>query len=383
MTDLLHTITAGQSLSLGSQGTPSLSTVSEIDNAWLVAADGTTAVPLKSSTQQAPHLSMGYRLGASRPAQRQGFSTHGLGGQSLQQLAKGGASGRYEQSIAAVQAAHDVEVAASRTYAVEAIHWIQGEADQTFDVSTAAYLAGLTALVGDYIADIGAITGQSIIPFIGSQTATWAYYNQPARIGLAQLEAARTLPGVYLVGGQYQFPYADRLHLTNVGYYRLGELHARAQQRVIDTGDWPTFAPVEYTVTPSYIDVRYDVPTGSLEFDTTIVSAQPDMGFSLANTEANITAVSIINTDTVRLALSQPITEPVAQVGYGVAYDNTSVGLGNLCDSTTTTSVHDGTRIANWALHSLDTLDVPNPFAYEVSAMYFVGPAGKLYPVTP
>ncbi|WP_196215870.1 sialate O-acetylesterase [Microbacterium sp. ZXX196] len=376
-----HTLFWGQSLALGSQGVPSLSTGPETANAWLVAANGSSSIPLQSSVQQQPQLSCGYRLSEARPTDRHLFSTHGLGGTSIEDLGKGGSSGRYEQAIDYATAAYGVESA--NGYTVEAVHAIQGEADQTFGTTFEDYLAAFTQLHTDFEADIDAVTGQGTVPLITSQTATWAYYGSPARIGLAHLEAARTVPGIHVVGGQYQFPYADDLHMTNVGYYKLGELHARVQQALVDGDGWEPFAPTGYTVTPTYIDVHYHVPTGVLEFDTTTVPAQPDMGFSLAGTAATITAVSIVAGNRVRLYTSQRVVEPAAAVGYGVAYDNGSVGLGNLCDGETALSVLDDTRLANWALHSLDALNLPDSFAYDVAAMYYVGSGGNLYAMTP
>lgn len=371
MTVASHTLFWGQSLSVGSQGKPSLSTVSEVPNAFLVAADGTASVPLKSSVQQQPQLSCGYRLAEARPGMDHVFSTHGLGGRTLEQLSKGGSSGKYEEAISYVTAAHSVQAG----HVVEAVHAIQGEADQLYGTSISAYVDGFAALHADFTADIGAVTGQGTVPLITSQTATWAYYDSPARIGLAHLEAARTLPGVYIIGGQYHLPYVDDLHLTNVGYYKLGELHARAHQAVVDTGGWPVFAPVAYTVEPTHVDVTYEVPSGPLRFDTTTVAAQPSMGFSLAGTAAQITDVTITGADTVRLGLSQPITEPGAHVGYGVSARNQAVGLGNLCDSDPSLSVLDDEPLQNWALHSLDPLPIPEPdpaFFYRTRRSFYM-----------
>ena len=345
-----HVLTSGQSLAVGSQGTPSLSTASETANTFLLAADGTIATPLKNATTQYPQLSMGYRIGASRPAETFAFSTHGLSGKTIAELSKGGSTGMYEQAIAYVTAS---------ARQVEALHWIQGEADQTFATPQATYLTSLATLHANYTADIAAITAQSSLPLITSQTATWAHYGTPASIGLAQLKAAREQAGVYLVGGQYQLEYyTDGLHMTNVGYYHLGELHARAHEAVISGAGWAPFAPVGTNLTPGYLDVAFHVPTGALEFNTTRVPAQPNMGFSLHGTTATITGVSLVASDAVRLTLSKAVTEPGAAVGYGVAYDNGSVGLGNLTDGETTTSVYDGARLANWAVHFKDDLGI-------------------------
>lgn len=381
MPDFLHTITSGQSLSIGGAGGSALSTVSEEPNAYLVASGGSLA-PLAGSASQRPELSMGYRLAGARPAQRLGFSTHGEGSRTIAELSPGGSTGLFEIAVARATLIRDAELAASRSYGVEAVHWIQGEQDQVLGTSLNAYVTAMLELKDAYDAAIEDLTGEDATPFISSQTATWAYSETPARIGLAQLEAARTTPGVYLVGGQYQIPHADDLHPTNVGYYYLGELHARAHQAIIDGDGWAPFAPTGYVVTPGYVDVFYHVPTGALEFDTTTIAAQTNMGFSLAGTSATITGVTLIGSDTVRLALSQPITESGAQVGYGVSSVIGGRGVGNLCDGETTTSVYDGARLANWAAHSLDTVDVVAPLVFNATALYLVGTGGRLYPIT-
>lgn len=382
MADWEHILDEGQSLSVGSQGDPSLSTVSEAGNAWIAASDGTTAVPLKSSVQQRPGLSMGYRIGASRPGKQFAISNHGLGGQSLAQLSKGGSSGKYEQAIACGLATRSAKLGLGDTFAFGPMHLIQGEADQTFGTPRAAYLATLTQLHADHLTDLGI----GSLPMVSSQTATWAHYGNAPSIGLAQLDAARTLPWFYLMGGQYQLSYApDGLHMDNVGYYHLGELHARAHEAVVAGTGWAPFAPIATDLHPTYLDVTFHVPTGSLEFDTTILPAQPAMGFSLSGTDAAITSAAIVGADTVRLGLSEPVTEVGARVGYGVTANNGSVGLGNLCDGDTTLSVLDGTRLANWAVHFDDDLGVTHSgptTGFELNDLYYTLPDKRLIKIT-
>lgn len=371
--ELLHTITSGQSLSIGGVGTPALSTVSEEPNALLAASGGVLSA-LQSSTAQAPQLSMGYALARARPGQRLAFSTHGQGGRSIAQLSPGGDTGLYEQAIGRVNATRAAEVAAAGSYGVEALHWIQGEQDQELGTSLANYVASMVALRDAYRAG----TDTPDLPMISSQTASWGYYGTPARIGLAQLRAARENDGIYIVGGQYQLPYIDGQHPTNVGYYRLGELHARAHQAVIDGSGWAPFAPISYELTPSRIDVRYHVPYGPLRFDTAVVPAQPHRGFSLSGTAAAITAVALVSADTVRLSISRPITESTAAVGYGVSSVVGGVGAGNLADSHPGVSAYDSAPLANWALHSLDPVaPLPGSVAWR-GALYVTLPGGEL-----
>ena len=386
MVDLLHTLTCGQSLSIGGGGTPALSTVSEEPNARVVAATG-QPFALQSATAQRPDLSMGYYLARRRPSQMLGFSTHGQGGQSIASLSPGGASGRFEEAVDRVQAAASYAVAHSSTYALEPVlHWIQGEQDSKENTPAGTYIAASQSLRAAYIDAIEPITGQDLsgLAWIMSQTASWAHSENGGtpRIGLTQLEMARTLPHFYLVGGQYQLSYGDTQHPTAAGYYALGELHGRAHQAILHGDGWQPFAPTAYTLTPTHIDVTYHVPAGALEWDTTTVPAQPAMGFSLHSTASAITAVTLVGSDRVRLGLSQPIVEAGVQVGYGVASSIGGVGVGNLTDGETYVSNYDGARLANWAVHSRDTISTAAPSIINATAFYLVGPGGKFYPIT-
>jgi hypothetical protein len=159
-----HYLALGQSLPDGSQGTPPLSTVSEVTNAYIVATDGTIANELKSSTIQRPHPVDGLpdrrsvTIGYLRvPYARAVRSVH-------RATSRGGSSGRYEQAIATDTTAHAARVAAGDTYTMPWINWFQGEADQTFGTTRAAYRAALLQLMADYAADIMAITGQATPP---------------------------------------------------------------------------------------------------------------------------------------------------------------------------------------------------------------------------
>lgn len=352
-------LSLGQSLVIGSQGLPPISTVTEAANCYLVNPTSGALSELKTSAgNQRPDLTMGYRIGQHRPAEKFGASTHGQSGQPIANLLKGGSSGQYEKSMVAASASRTVETSAGGTYAVDPLHLIQGEADQTFGTLFDTYVARALQLYTDYNTDIPALTGQSgPVPLIMSQTATWAYYGNAARIGLAQLALARTRPNMYVVGGQYQLPYAEGLHMTAVGYYRLGELHARAHNAVVDGAGWAPFAPTNVALSDTQIVLTFHVPTGALEFDTSTVPAQPNKGFSLGGTTRTVTSATISGPNTVTLGLSGKITEPGATIGYGIAY-GTGPGLGNLCDGETANSGYDGTRLANWALHFSDPLPV-------------------------
>lgn len=381
-------LTEGQSLSIGGSGRPPISTTSEASNARVILEDGTLgALQILSTAAQRPDLSMGYRLAQARPGERHAFATQGLGGRTVEDLSPGAGGHVFENLMAKVAAAHTVATGDGDVLDIEAFHWIQGEEDSKQNTPPASYESSLVALRDAFLDALDQVTGadHSGLPWIMSQTASWAYASNGGvpRTGLTQLEIARTVPNFYIVGGQYQLPYIDPQHLTAAGYYRLGELHARAQQALVDGAGWAPFAPVGYTMRPTFIDVHYQVPTGGLQFDTVTVPAQPGMGFSLHGTAAQITSATIPAPDRVRLYVDRQIIESGVQVGYGVSSSIGGVGVGNLCDSETATSVYDGARIANWALHSLDTILPEGDAVYDVTEMYYVGPGGIMFPLDP
>lgn len=386
MVTLEHGITGGQSLAIGTSGTPGYSTAAEASNAFQPDSAGAlTALQIAStSNAQRPDLSMGYREAQAHPSQRFAFSTHGLGAQALSQLAKGGSSGKYEDTISVATATKNTEVAAGGTYHVREYHFYQGEQDQVIGTSVTAYVSQFNAYIAQLRADILPIDGVANFPVFIAQTATWAHYGSAARIGLAQLQLARTAANTYAIA-QYQLTYAvDGLHLRQPSYYKLGELHARAAESVLNGTGWAPFAPTNITIVGSTVEITFAVPTGSLEFDTTTMAAQTNMGFSVSGTAATITGVAITAANKVTLTMSQPVTEPGSKVGYGVAY-GTGPGLGNLCDGETAVSVRDGSRLANWALHFDDDMGIPQPSAsgnYVSFAAYRFDSKGGIHKLT-
>lgn len=367
MAHVSHTLTSGQSLSVGYVGTPIISTTSEATNAK--KADGTTMSALTVSTVQRPDASMGYRIAQAHPTLTIAMSTHGVAGEAIANLAKGGLTGAYEAAITRVTDMYAGRISAGDTYDVRAFHWIQGEADQLNGTPHDVYLAALIEMYADLLADVAGILGTpQAFPFLISQVATWARNAPPARIGLAQLEAARTVEGMYLVGPQYQLPYnADNVHLTAPGYYYLGELHARAQNAVLGDGDWKPVMPLSYVIDDDAITITYHVPEPPLVWDTTAIAAQVNKGFCLVGTAAEIVSVDIIGPETVVITTDQPVTEATARVGYGVS-TGSYAGLGNLRDSETAVSVYDGVALPNWAVHSFDlVLADAYPTTYYVS----------------
>lgn len=386
MPNFEHVITTGQSLSVGSQGVPNVSSAPEAANAYRVGTSGAiVAHDLAAGLNQRPDISMGYRIAQSDSTTDYGFSTHGLSNTSITNLSKGGTSGKYEEAIQAVTATRNTVVGRGDTYRVRAVHWIQGEADQSLATTRTEYVTSLHKLRDDYATDIKGITGQTWTPpLIMSQPSTWNAGSNPPKINLALLDAHRQSDGFYVVGAQYQLPYADNLHLTAPGYYYLGEYHARAHKSVLSTGVWNPVMPVSATASGQKLVVKFHVPTPPLTIDTTLVAAQPNYGFSLHGTSATITGVAVTGPDEVTITTSGALDEG-AQVGYGATEQgDTNKSLGNIRDSEPAVSKYDSTPLPNWSVQFLDPITVlEGPTwagkAFRGNSMYLVGASGLLY----
>lgn len=396
MTARRHSLVVAQSLGNGLGSGTTYSLAAEHANAKHLEADGSLSelktIAYADGGLQRPGLSMGYRLAEAHPAALIVESTHAVNGTGLTALSKGGTTGKYQEAVAHFQAGKASAIGAGDTFETIAIHLQQGERDQGTDNTP---LNAYVQLMADWLTDYRTDTAQPDVFFVSCQTATWKWYEKPFRIGGAQLKAARTLEDFYIVGGQYQLQSSsDGLHMTSRGYYSLGELHARVEESVVTGVGWKPFAPAHYEVAGTSLTVTFDVPVGPLVFDTTTVPAMPDMGFSLASTDAEITGVSITSTDTVTLTLDRPLDAATfPQLGYGVAYShatfNPGCGLGNLRDSDPRKSARGTVDLFNWSCQFQDRIfgveppepTIPSTYRL-IGTPYLVGDDGLRYPVS-
>lgn len=280
------------------------------------------------------------------------LATRGQGGASLAQISQGTAF--YNDHLSRVTAA----VALNDELRVYMIHLMQGERDQDIGTTEASYLSTLQSLYDDYNADLKAATGQSqdVLGIVQDQMDA----DRDMTIGLAQLKAHRQFAFHTLAGPRYHLPrFSDELHLINVGYYKLGEIHARAHNAVRD-GGWEPVHPWQISIDGTTVRVRFHVPVMPLVFDTTTVAAVTDMGFSYHDTaspldggpmSADIVNVAI-EADSVLLELDQAPGGADPHIAYGSINRH-----GNLRDSDPLESQHDATPLRNWCCHFYDPID--------------------------
>lgn len=379
--DVNHVLGTGQSLSVGAQGAPVLSTTQPFDSLMFntgPVAGGTglaAFVPLVErsletmsssfaalSTQMAEtELLVG--LPPPRNKHRILVSVHGLGGIAYVGLKKGTAA--YGNGIAQVAAGKKITSDMGLTYIVRAVTNVHGESDHVS--RNATYAKDLAEWQADYDRDVRAITLQRTpIPMLQTQMSSWTRYGQAqSLIPQAQLDAHVDNPGkVILVGPKYQLPYAiDGVHLTNQGYREMGEQYAKVYRAVILEGKtWEPVRPKSAKLVGTDIIVEMHAPAPPLVFDTQRVTAVANMGFELFSGAARpppITSVTLTGPTTVKVALAAapPAGSRLryAFTGTPNARAGTQTGpRGNLRDSDATKS-RNGYALFNWCVH----FDVP------------------------
>ncbi len=355
----------GQSLSIGQNGTPVLSTTQPYDNVMFVGGVKSITGPNQASlvpliegvapTNETPMSSMANMVSALAESSGR---THdalaagaGLGSTPYLFLKKGQAL--YADTLAQVTAATARAAELEKTFGITAFMIVHGESDA--DNESEQYDTDLLEWQADYEEDILPITGQlGPIPHFHSQMSSSAYVGGTS-IRLQQLAAHVAAPGrVILIGPKYQLPYADAAHLTNEGYRQLGEEYAKVYNQVVVLGrTWEPVRPRSVSIDVSgafpVISVRFYVPTAPLVFDTDLVAAVTDMGFEWSGGET-ITDVSITGDDTVEITLSGTPGAP-GQISYAQGVDS----AGNLRDSDATPSLN-GYSLHNWCVHFEETV---------------------------
>jgi hypothetical protein len=200
------------------------------------------------------------------------------------------------------------------------------------------------------------------VMFTDQMSSFTAFGSATSRVTQLQLEASRAAPDrIVLVGPKYVLPYVpDGVHLTGEGERWLGEMHAKAFERVLVNGEpWRPVSPREITREGAEITVRFWVPAPPLVLDETLVTNPGNYGFGYTDTSGappTITSVALAGEDSVVITLSAPPVAGNQRVTYaqngivGQPAGPTTGARGNLRDSDSTASRH-GYSLFNWCVH--------------------------------
>jgi hypothetical protein len=268
-------ISYGQSLSLGIDGDPSLTTAAPAwsdvrtfgsgtksgkpgngHGAVKTSPGTTTTIPLICDTQSPNDAATNYgeepiaglyyaqELAAKeagiQPSSFKLFgSSAGFGGAALSalDLTGAGASSWWYQLEDHIAEARARAIAAGETYRLNAIFWSHGHADNT--TAYATYRAQLEQLIADVNTRANAINpGNGPVHFLSAQLVQAGQRNGGANLGTPQRVIAdldREHPLFHLVAPEMDMPKsaASPFHLTNVGYWIIGRRMGRAFKQLV------------------------------------------------------------------------------------------------------------------------------------------------------
>lgn len=350
-------VNAGQSLGVGASG--AVITSQEYDNTLIGNSTDTVFFPGFSATTTPPGPSALSHV-KELLVEENGiqYTDHfyrlcvmntSVAAQTIAQLSPGGA-GAYENGVAGMHTAKTIAAALGRTFAINAVFWTQGEADN--GIAEATYKSAEMSLADSYNTAAKAETGQAHdIAFISYQTCS----DVSPTVPVAQWKAAMEHRLIYMACPIYFMPYGDFQHLTAAGEDWLGGYYGLVYKRVVIEGkDWEPLQPTRVAIVGNNIDVYFN--RKDLALDTTLMPAQTNSGFSVENAGAvaqTINSVTLLEGGRVRIALA---TTPAAD--WHVKYGHNSVtgkapfvgGGGNLRDTQGSSIVYRGNTMHNWCV---------------------------------
>lgn len=281
---------------------------------------------------------------------------NGVGGYSYDQLKKGTAPW--------VTFSRMVEAAGARQLDAQYLGMVIIHGESNYSDSLATYMAHLEEWRTDGQAKLYASTSwRGTLHAYLSQPSSWTdavFGLTTSGVPYAMVQVAHDHPELFtLVGGQYQYPYCDIHHPSNVGQRWLGgqigkvmawEYNHPGQQ-------WKPVQPKTVSRVGAVITIDFDVPVTPLQFDTTTVNNPGNYGFSYTDDSSPpaISSVVLTDADTVTVTLASTPTGANKRIRY--AYTSTvpsnagptSGPRGNLKDSDTST--WEGQALENWCVH--------------------------------
>lgn len=243
--------------------------------------------------------------------------------------------------------------ALGKSYAVPSITMAHGEADYTLASTYAYYLTEFKQLYTDLNTDIKAITNQpdnvKMIAFQCNDVTT----TSPATVGLAQLQASKDNPNILIACPTYCLPHLvpGNAHLTGPGYGQLGAYFGLVHKRVvIDGGVWKPVMPTATHRQGFVVTVQFNVPSLPLVLDSALLAAVANSGFTLVDNVGAaiaITSVTVTGPATVKIIAGAAVPAG-SKLRYGYL-----AGGGNLRDSqgdTLSAGVKTNIPLHNWCV---------------------------------
>jgi hypothetical protein len=361
--NLFHFIATGQSLSIGTQGTPAVTTSQPFSNVMFTLPNDPAfannplnynavtlgysgiqfqpllnAPPANGNNLSQETIANGFAdsLTSEYPAYRQLMSCSGVQGTAYAGLAgptdappKGTPS--FQEMMSQVSTGMALAKSAGLSYSVPAMLLIHGE----FDNGNLTYATNLATWQSDMQKGVNAITGGTgTIPMIQAQTQAPPFSQgngntlpfQPQAGSLGTLAAAISNPTlIYVACPEYMMahhyyedangnpdPAGQPIHMTADGYRHLGLMMAKAARAIcIEKTAWVPLMPKTVSLNGNVIKIEYNVPVAPLVIDTSYVTDPGNYGFAFsdnlynANSFTTITSVAVTGPAEITVTLSQ------------------------------------------------------------------------------
>jgi len=266
-------------------------------------------------------------------------SACGVGSRSIEALSRGAEPDLFNRIRDCVRLAMRAAQAEAISYGIVAILLLQGEHNNfamggTGD--TTKYAELMEQLYADLITDVvHGIAGQEFVPALFIYQTGGLQASRTNSIPQAQLVAALTMPGCYMVGPAYPVP-TKHDHPDPNGYRWLGAQFGKIMHRVLSRGErWLPLHPVAAARDGSAVRLIFHVPQPPLlwghPFLRQRANEAPDRGFQLFDShgEVPIAGVALSGATEVRVVPARPLGAN-ALVRYAGADRG---GCGNLRDS--------------------------------------------------
>ena len=350
----------GQSLAIGYEGWPSLTTEPSRRH-FFFSTDGVDDAlrPLFEPHQETIASSAALQASCFTPDLRLVFSNVGVGSAPYSRLQQGTANFALGlEQFRRAPAALACGLAGCRPAAIFAVH---GESDW----DNRNYDADIRQWQEDYAGDVRRLSGYDVpLPMFHTQMSSWTALGTSQSVSPFKLlaEAEANPDRTILVGPRYFLSYAlpGGIHLDNFGYRRLGAYYGKVYRRLkVEGSAWTPLKPVAVTRAGAVITAQFDVPVPPLVLDTNQVSDPGNCGFEYADASPHpprIAAVALTGPVTVQIVLETAPTgaNPRLRFAYtgvpGRPGGPKAGSRGNLRDSDAELSWY-GEPLYNWCVH--------------------------------
>ncbi len=295
----------GQSLAIGTQGTPALTTAPPFPgDARVLNAAGTLLCDAVEGRAcgwpdvESPRTAIVETWRRLRGRGRFVMTSHGRGSTAIADLSEG--SEAYATLLARVEATRALVDGA---YVVAAVAFVHGPADE----GRTGYTDALIRLADDLDRDLRAITGQDErVHLFVDQTSAWTRgpTAEDPNVALEQLAACVEHSRIHCVAPQYDLDFGeDRLHLVAASYREVGARFGRAMHARLDRcarADAP-FVETAWQIDGA-IEARY-ATSDAIALDTARCPKQPAFGFELVGDDEprTIRRVTVASGDRLRI----------------------------------------------------------------------------------